>query len=157
MAEWLRRGLQILARRFDSGSGLQRQRMLKSGTVPRFHSPIRYFATDKEIAVLSGSEQASFDNGHARALNTAWRSSNWAESRLCIERNTASAVPASLGGCLVAAPDAMPSSSHPKLTFIRLVSRPITGHSTTLQLCTGRYGMYCSERLQGPPSGVRRR
>ena len=24
MAEWLRRGLQILARRFDSGSGLQR-------------------------------------------------------------------------------------------------------------------------------------
>ena len=23
MAEWLRRGLQILARRFDSGSGLQ--------------------------------------------------------------------------------------------------------------------------------------
>ena len=28
MAEWLRRGLQILARRFDSGSGLQSDQLL---------------------------------------------------------------------------------------------------------------------------------
>ena len=28
MAEWLRRGLQILARRFDSGSGLQPSKLL---------------------------------------------------------------------------------------------------------------------------------
>ncbi len=34
MAEWLRRGLQILARRFDSGSGLHGESNCGPGALP---------------------------------------------------------------------------------------------------------------------------
>ena len=50
MAEWLRRGLQILARRFDSGSGLQ--------FGPYFHKTTLVFI----LSGMSGDRQ--FIHGH---------------------------------------------------------------------------------------------
>src|SRR5689334_9663930 len=50
MAEWLRRGLQILARRFDSGSGLQPpQKWLKT---PKFKMAVIHFSRLSIFRVL---------------------------------------------------------------------------------------------------------
>jgi hypothetical protein len=86
MAEWLRRGLQILARRFDSGSGLHPHRFSEISGMRfdrwRRATPYALFRVDSAVVTVNIFE------GLARAGERHWRRSDFCRSSPPSQRNS---------------------------------------------------------------------